>query len=93
MSLEAKTCTCECGQVLDVPVINLNSGIPALDGEQYDVCNVRCPKCGRRSTGGNSRTGEVNGWITAKSAAESEAIYQEQMFESDMNEFYGRGEW
>lgn len=91
--LEAKTCVCPCGNVVDVPVIFEDSVIPAFHGEQYDVSGVECPACGRRSSGGNFKTGEVSGWNTAASIARSNAEYERQMFESDMNEWYGRGEW
>jgi hypothetical protein len=75
--------------------------IPVYDdecvGECYAVCNetneLTCPKCHRSACGGNYKTGEVTSWITAKAAAESQAIYEQQLFESDMNEWYGRGEW
>lgn len=42
---------------------------------------VECHKCGRKATGGNYKT------------AISEAEYERQCFEADMNEWYGRGEW
>lgn len=89
--LPEKTCTCPCGHKMRVPTM--------LDGDEwiYAVCNetdeLECPKCHRHATGGNYKTGIVANWITAKAAAESEAEYQRQMFDADMNEFYGRGNW
>ena len=92
MTLASKTCVCPCGHEMDVPVID-----DACLGVIYDTCNetggLTCPKCHRSACGGNYKTGEISSWITAKAAAESEAIYEQQMFESDMNEWYGRGEW
>jgi hypothetical protein len=81
--LDSKTCVCPCGNTVAVPAYE--------DG--YDVCNVHCEKCGRLSSGGNAATGEVCYWNTAREIAQSQAIYEQQMYESDMNEWYGRGEW
>jgi hypothetical protein len=67
--------------------------VEVLHDESYDVCGVECPACGRRSSGGNALTGVVNGWNTAREIAESQAEYERQMFDCDMNEWYGRGEW
>lgn len=90
--LEPKTCTCECGHVMNVPIIE-----DECLGTIYAVCNetgeLTCPKCRRSATGGNYKTGEVTSWITARAAAESQAIYERMCFESDMNEWYGRGNW
>lgn len=88
--LPAKSTTCPCGQTIQLRVVK-----PCLHGNEYeyDVCGVICPKCHRHGTGGNYRTGEVTSWLTAKQIAESEAEYQRQSFEADMNEWYGRGEW
>ena len=77
------TTTCPCG-----------TSLPVQFTEQgYDVCDVECHACGRLSTGGNGRTGEVNGWATAREAAQSQASYEALQFDSDMNEWYGRGNW
>jgi len=66
---------------------------PCGKGESYDITDIVCPECFRKATGGNFKTGEVTSWITQRAAAESQAIYEQQSFESDMNEWYGRGEW
>lgn len=91
-NLEPKTCECPCGHVMDVPVVD-----DECLGVVYDVCNqtgaLTCPKCKRSATGGNYKLGEVTSWITAREAAQSQAIYERMCFESDMNEWYGRGEW
>jgi hypothetical protein len=79
-----KTCTCPCGETLVVPL---------LENGEYEVCGIKCPKCKRSSDGGNFITGEVLGWITARDSAASQAEYERQMFESDNNELYGRGNW
>ncbi|WP_339803423.1 hypothetical protein [uncultured Marinobacter sp.] len=79
----AVTTTCPCGSCLPVPIVD----------HGFDVCGVECPDCGRMSTGGNGRTGIVDGWITAKSAAQSQAAFEAQQFDVDMNEWYGRGNW
>lgn len=89
MSLPPKSCKCPCGNEIKIPESNdYGSGEPG-----YDVCNIICPKCGRHSSGGNYKTGEVSGWMTAASVARSNAEYERQLFESDMNEWYGRGNW
>ena len=86
-NLKSVSCTCECGNVLDVPHV-------FEFGEwRYGVCDVFCPKCRRRSTGGNYKSGAVTSWITERDAAISQAEYERQCFESDMNEWYGRGNW
>jgi hypothetical protein len=59
----------------------------------YDITNLVCPKCDRQSTGGNTRTGEVYDWITRKSLNRANAVYQEQLYDADQNDFYGRGNW
>lgn len=84
------TCTCPCGNVLPVPIIINEEG-----EKEYEPLGIRCPKCKRRSTWGNSRTGRVyeEGWITASDAAASQAEYERQCFEADNNELYGRGNW
>jgi len=76
--------TCPCGASLPVTF---------TEQEGYDVCGVECHNCGRLSTGGNGRTGEVDGWVTAKEAAQSQASYEAMQFDVDMNEWYGRGNW
>ena len=77
------TTTCPCGTCLTIPVTD----------QGYDVCNVECHTCGRLSTGGNTRTGEVDEWITAKEAARQQSTYEAMQFDVDMNEWYGRGNW
>ena len=87
---EPKTCKCDCGHEMPVPII------PAMDGSggtEYDVCTIVCPKCRRKANGGNYRHGTVDSWITPKALAESQREYERQLYEADCNEFYGRGEW
>lgn len=93
--LENKSCTCPCGHVIAVPVTyhGDDSWYADTNGYAYNVSDIVCPNCSRRSTGGNWKTGEVTSWITERAAYESQMEYERQSFESDMNEWYGRGEW
>lgn len=84
-----RTTTCPCGNELVVE-LRPDGGI---NGPGYEVCGIECDQCGRTSTGGNFRTGIVNGWITAAAAAQSQAEYERQCWEADNNEWYGRGNW
>ena len=80
---EKKTTNCPCGKEIEVPFVN---------GE-YDICGIICPECKRHSTGGNTRTGEVYDWITQKELDIANREYEEQCFDADNNEWYGRGNW
>jgi len=93
MTLPDKTGTCPCGEIIDIPVMLNPHPLSSSDKYRYDVCDIECPECGRRSGGGNMGDGTVDSWMTARQIAESEAEYERQCFDSDMNEFYGRGEW
>ena len=90
MKTDEKTCTCDCGHEMIVPLI---MSLDGSGGTEYDVCGLVCPKCRRRANGGNYRQGTVAGWITPRALAESQREYERQLYESDCNEFYGRGEW
>ena len=85
--LAEKSCNCPCGCSIVVPQTD------RWGSWEYDICTIECPECGRRSTGGNGRDGTVDSWMTQRQVAESEAEYQNQMFDADMNEWYGRGNW
>lgn len=90
-NLEPKTCICPCGEELGIP-IEFDEH-PAFNHWSYALYKVECHKCGNKVSGYNGRTGEVTSWMTARQIAQSQAIYEQQQFESDMNEWYGRGEW
>jgi len=92
MALPKITTTCDCGTIVEVHAVPHNE-LLHTQREEYAVCDLECPSCRRRSSGGNYITGEVSGWNTPEVIAHSQAIYEQQMFESDMNEWYGRGEW
>lgn len=89
--LDPKICVCPCGNKITVPTVVMvledeSSDDIGFTVQNYDVCNVHCEKCGRLSSGGNAATGEVCYWNTAREIAQSQAIYEQQMYESDMNE-------
>ena len=77
------TAICPCGQSIEIPKIN----------SEYDIMSVKCPNCEARISHGNTRTGEIYSWSTAKQIARANAEYRQQMHSVDMNEFYGRGNW
>lgn len=84
------TTKCPCGETIAV----IWGYDDLFDEYCYQICNIKCPKCGRTSTGGNCKTGEVYpDWITPRDLARSNAEYQAQCFDADNNEFYGRGNW
>jgi len=90
MPLPAKTCECPCGEIVPIHTEIL----PWNDGnESYAVCDIECPKCHRRSGGGNYKDGTISGWSTRAELDASQAEYERQCFDADMNEWYGRGEW
>jgi hypothetical protein len=86
---ESKSVTCDCGHAFSI----VKTVCEWTDELTWPVCDTECPKCDRRSTGGNGNTGEITCWITEADACASEQEYQRQLFDSDMNEWYGRGEW
>ncbi len=89
-----KTTKCPCGQVITVPPATadqISQGFASAHG--YDVASIVCPKCNRHVTSGNTHTGEISGWMTQKAINRANADYRQQCFESDNNEFYGRGNW
>ena len=81
--MEIKTTVCKCGETVVVP----------FENGEYLVCQVKCPRCKRHSTGGNYKTGEVDSWITQQDLNRANREYQQRCFEADNNEFYGRGNW
>lgn len=88
--LNTKRATCPCGNVIEIPLLAADD-INCLYEDEYDVSNQECTKCGRSTTSGNWKTGEVTGWITRRDAEASQAEYERQCFSSEMNEWYGRG--
>jgi len=77
--------TCDCGHTFSHSTFN------GRDGQEFGLPD--CPKCQRSASGGNWKTGEVFSWNTPQEVYESNQEYERQLFESDMNEWYGRGEW
>lgn len=86
-NLPVKTCTCgKCGhEGIEVPVVS-NTWLEIPAEWVYETCGIECPNCKAHSTGGNFKTGVVDCWITARDAAISEAIYQNQLIEADIRE-------
>lgn len=74
-----KTVKCPCGS--DV-IINTE-----------EILLTKCEDCGRIAAHGNNLTGEIYSWMTPHNVASANADYQAQLFDADMNEFYGRGNW
>ena len=77
------TAICPCGQSIEISKAN---------GE-YDIMSVECPNCEARISSGNTRTGEISSWATARQISRANAEYESQLYSADMNEFYGRGNW
>ncbi len=76
--------TCDCGQKI--------KRYADENGEYYH--NTVCPRCDRTSSGGNYRTGMLSaGWMSRSAVDSSQREYERQMFDSDMNQMYGRGNW
>jgi len=71
------TTVCPCGEVVEIEW-------DAAWGGGWDVCGVECPKCGRRSCGGNSRDATVNSWMTAREIDRSNAAFEQMEFEADL---------
>jgi hypothetical protein len=82
--MNKKETKCPCGQIMEVPL---------LEDDTYDVINLICPKCRRRSMGGNCRSGYVDSWMTSKNFHAAKAEMQAMQFDADNNDFYGRGNW
>jgi len=68
---------CPCGELVEVT---------RDDEGDYDVCFITCPKCHRRSTGGNGRTGYIGSWATETEVDEANEIYQAQLMDVDYHQ-------
>jgi hypothetical protein len=71
------TTVCPCGAVVEIEW-------DTAWGGGWDVCGVECPKCGRRSCGGNARDATVNSWMTAREVDRSNAEFEQMEFEADL---------
>jgi hypothetical protein len=71
------TTVCPCGEVVEIEWDHeYNDG--------WNVCGVECPKCGRQSTGGNTRDATVNSWMTTREVNQSNAAFERMQFEADL---------
>ncbi len=82
MSQQTKQVTCPCGNHLTMF---------RDDDGWWDVCDVECEACGRRSDGGNGGSGEIFGWLTRRQINESQSEFDRQSFSAECNEWMGRG--
>ena len=71
------TTVCPCGEMVKIEWTQAWGG-------GWDVCGVECPKCGRRSCGGNARDATVNSWMTAREVDRSNAEFEQMEFEADL---------
>jgi len=71
------TAVCPCGEVVEIEWDHeYNDG--------WNVCGVECPKCGRRSSGGNARDATVNSWMTARQVYQSNAAFEQMELDSEL---------
>ena len=71
------TTVCPCGEVVEIEWDHeYNDG--------WNVCGVKCPKCGRQSTGGNTRDATVNSWMTTREVNQSNAAFEQMEFEAEL---------
>ena len=71
------TTVCPCGEVVEIEWDHeYNDG--------WNVCGVECPKCGRQSTGGNTRDATVNSWMTTREVNQSNAAFEQMEFEAEL---------
>jgi hypothetical protein len=71
------TAVCPCGEVVEIEWDHeYNDG--------WNVCGVECPKCGRRSSGGNSRDATVNSWMTTRQVYQSNAAFEQMELDSEL---------
>ena len=78
-----KNTICPCGETVVVPFSN---------GE-FLIHEVECPKCSRKATSGNWKTGEVDGWMTRAAIDRVNDEFAYHQWTADNNEIYGRGNW
>ena len=71
------TTVCPCGEVVGIEWDHeYNDG--------WNVCGVECPKCGRQSTGGNTRDATVNSWMTTRQVYQSNAAFEQMELDSEL---------
>ena len=71
------TTACPCGEVVEIEW-------DAAWGGGWDVCGVECPKCGRRSCGGNARDATVNSWATPRQVYQANEAFEQMEFEAEL---------
>ena len=71
------TTVCPCGEVVEIEWDHEYD-----DG--WNVCGVECPKCGRQSTGGNTRDATVNSWMTTREVNQSNAAFEQMECEAEL---------
>tara|TARA_R110000824_G_scaffold151211_2_gene322145 strand:- start:239 stop:607 length:369 start_codon:yes stop_codon:yes gene_type:complete len=71
------TTACPCGEVVEIEWDHeYNDG--------WNVCGVECPKCGRRSCGGNARDATVNSWATPRQVYQANEAFEQMEFEAEL---------
>ena len=71
------TTVCPCGEVVEIEWDHeYNDG--------WNVCGLECPKCGRRSCGGNARDATVTRWMTAREVCQSNEAFEQMEFEAEL---------
>ena len=71
------TTVCPWGEVVE-------SAWDAAWGGGWDVGGVECPKCGRRSCGGNARDATVNSWATPRQVYQANEAFEQMEFEAEL---------
>jgi len=71
------TTVCPCGEVVEIEWDHEYD-----DG--WNVCGVECPKCGRRSCGGNARDATVNSWATPRQVYQANEAFEQMEFEAEL---------
>ena len=87
--MKPKFVTCPCGNQFELGTTT----VPPNDKEVYDIFSCTCDECGRRASHANCRDGVVHSWSTPAQIRQAQEAYEAQLFDSDMNDFYGRGNW
>ena len=70
------TAVCPCGVAVEIEWDE--------EYDEWNVCGLECPECGRLSSGGNSRDATVNSWITRRQREESNAAFERMELDSEL---------